>query len=132
MGRTIVLDTDVLIEIFERKNEKVIEKIERLVNRGYILGTTTINVSEWVWGAKTRKDLENMIEVIETLEIFPLEKKSSILSGIMHFELSKKGQKPSFRDCLIASICITNGLMLYTLNKKDFKRFERFGLFLIQ
>tara|TARA_Y100000034_G_scaffold135169_1_gene205981 strand:+ start:3767 stop:4105 length:339 start_codon:yes stop_codon:yes gene_type:complete len=55
-----------------------------------------------------------------------------IILGLKIFkELVKKGDLINDNDILIGAICIANNVPLLTLNKKHFKKLERFGLKLV-
>ncbi len=128
MGKKVVLDTDVLIEIFERGNKEVAQKVKEL-SKDHIISTTIINAIELLWGSENSKET---LEILESMEVLGLDDKISKFVGVVANKLRKKGKTPSFADCVIAGICIMNGAMLYTLNKKDFERFEDLGLILVE
>ena len=50
-----------------------------------------------------------------------LDKKSSKIFGIKNKELSNRGRVTEILDLIIASICISNNLILITRNKKHFE-----------
>ncbi|MEM2896358.1 MAG: hypothetical protein QW265_00915 [Candidatus Bathyarchaeia archaeon] len=47
----IVLDTDVLVEIFDRKSSKGDEALNRILSSGEDIATTSINLNE-IWTTK--------------------------------------------------------------------------------
>jgi len=120
----IVLDTDVLIEIFDRKSavgEEILRKIE-----GYKVATTSINLHEIVYGFyKVKKEI-----IKELMEFNILEYTSSdaLLSAKLESALEKIGKPVGRFDTMIAAICINRDAMLSTLNRTHFERFVGFGL----
>ncbi|MEM3873175.1 MAG: PIN domain-containing protein, partial [Nitrososphaeria archaeon] len=46
----IILDTDVLIEIFDKKSEKGDEALEKMIENGDSVHTTVINLHEILYG----------------------------------------------------------------------------------
>ncbi|MEA1925220.1 MAG: type II toxin-antitoxin system VapC family toxin [Candidatus Altiarchaeota archaeon] len=125
----ILLDTDVLIEIFDKKSDKgdeILEKLEGIQDKK--IATTTLNYHEILYGlikyAKKRKE-------IHALKILDYTKKDAILSSQLEAKLDKEGKKTGRIDAMIASIAINNNSRFITLNKKHYQPLTRHGLKLI-
>lgn len=120
----IVLDTDVLIEIFDKKSvvgEGILEKIE-----GYEVATTSINLHEIVFGFyKVKKEI---IRELMEFSILDYTRNDALLSAKLESELEKIGKPAGRFDTMIAAICINRDAMLSTLNRTHFERFVEFGL----
>ena len=69
---------------------------------------------------KEEKDV--IINIINSSNILPLNKESSILAGEINSELMKDGQDIGLVDCMIAAIVIKNKEVLITRNKKHFEK----------
>lgn len=120
----IVLDTDVLIEVFDKKSalgEEILEKIE-----GHEIATTSINLHEIVYGfLKVKKEIVN--ELIE-FNILDYTRSDALLSAKLEVELEKIGKPAGRFDTMIATVCINRDASLSTLNRTHFQRFTKFGL----
>ncbi len=121
MGRTICLDTDVLINIAKR-DAKTLQQISTL-SMNY--ATTTINVFE-IW--QGRKDAEQAHELFSALLILPFTDVAALIAGNIARLLRENGESLDLRDLFIATICITNDVELLTSNKKHFERLKKYGL----
>ncbi|OYT53701.1 MAG: hypothetical protein B6U72_05070 [Candidatus Altiarchaeales archaeon ex4484_2] len=125
----IILDTDVLIEIFDKKSsrgDEIIEKLEGIQDKN--IATTALNSREILYGlikyAKERKE-------IHSLKTLDYTKKDALLSSRLEAKLEKERRKTGRIDTMIASIAINNNSKFITLNKKHYEPLTRYGLKLI-
>ncbi|GEM_PF-287807 len=120
----IVLDTDVLIEIFDKESavgEEILTKIE-----GYEIATTSINLHEVLYGLyKVRKKI--LDELLE-FTIVDFTRRNALLSAKLEVEVEKRGKPAGRFVTMIAAICINRDALLATLNNMHFERFSEFGL----
>lgn len=120
----IVLDTDILIEIFDKKSargEEILGKIE-----GYDIATTTINLHEIIYGFyKVKKEV---VKELMEFNILDYTRSDALLSAKLEVELEKIGKPVGRFDTMIATICINRDAVLLTLNRTHFERFTQFGL----
>ena len=120
----IVLNTDVLIEIFDRNSKKGEEALNKL--EGHEVATTSINLHEIAYGFyKIGKEVPDEIRF---LKIFEFTAKDALLSAKIESELEKAGESVGRFDTMIASICINRNAEIATFNVKHFEKFTRFGL----
>jgi predicted nucleic acid-binding protein len=120
----IVLDTDVLIEIFDKKSvvgEDILARIE-----GYEVATTPINLHEILYGFyKVRKEiLRDLLE----FKIVDFTRRDALLSAQLEVDLELRGKPTGRFDAMIAATCINRDALLFTLNTAHFDRFIEFGL----
>ena len=113
-----VLDTNVIIEI-ARGNDEVFEKVTALDNTFYI---TSISKFEILLGMPKKDELI----WLETLIELPFDGKCAEMAAYLHKKLGEKGRPMSLRNLFIASIAITNGLPLITLDG-DFRVLKELG-----
>lgn len=120
----IVLDTDVLVEMFDRNStlgDILFDKLE-----GRRVTTTSINMHEIGFGflriGKTIPD-----ELI-SLRVLPYDQEDALLSAKIEDQLENEGNLVGRFDTMIAAICINSGSQIATLNRKHFDRFKDFGL----
>ena len=120
----IVLDTDILIEIFDKKpalGEELLGKIE-----GCDIATTTINLHEIIYGFyKVKKEI---VKELMEFNILDYTRSDAFLSAKLEVELEKIGKPAGRFDTMIAAICINRKAVLLTLNRTHFERFTKFGL----
>lgn len=124
----ILVDTDVLIEIFD-KNSKIGEDcLKKIEEDGEDIALTSLNLHEILYGL--HKYAENLkIEKIKTLDIIDFTKDDAILSANLEIGAEKKGNKIPRFDTMIAAVAINRGFKLFTNNKKHFKDFKDLILF---
>ncbi len=117
----VCIDSDVLIN-FLRKDRNAVEIMGSFQGDMY---TTVINTFELWYGKKKQVGVK---ELIERINVLPLEKQSSLLAAEMMEKLKEKGEIIDLKDVIIAAICIHSSMPLLTLNKKHFERMQQFGL----
>lgn len=122
----IIVDTDVIIEIFDRKSEKGDIALKKLENSGEDIAITSINLHEILYGHYKRNKKIKDIFQLNTIEF---NKKDAELSAKLEFQLEKKGKKVSRIDTMIAAIAINRKAKLFTFNKKHFQVFNKIKLF---
>ena len=123
----IILDTDVLIEIMDKKSKRATELIRIIADSGEEVATTSINLHEILYGL-LKIGREGVTKRVLELNIVEYNKEDARLSSILEVEMEKRGRKVARLDCMIAAIAINRDAYLYTLNTKHFTGFEEFGL----
>ena len=119
----VCADTDFLIDLSNRE-EKALEKLKGIREKGDTIYTTTISIGEYYTGAYRSRDREGRVsKAREFLKAFvPLtpDHESARLWGQLAAEL--KSNIIGDLDLLIASIAFSNKQTLITRNKKHFER----------
>jgi tRNA(fMet)-specific endonuclease VapC len=118
----IVLDTDVIIDFFSGTSPGTHVTSELLSHERAIL--TSISVFELYAGVEGKKRLHQIETMIQNLMILPLDLSGAAIAGRIYTELKLKGQLIGIQDILIAGICLSNGLPLYTKNVSHFSKIE--------
>lgn len=130
MSLNYLLDTNILSEAKRpHPNEKVMEKL-RLYREE--TATAILVIHEMLYGcfrlpiSKKRQDIEDYINNVILAEIllFDYDLKSAQYHAQERARLSKIGKNPGFIDGQIASIAVTNNLILVTNNIADFQDFD--------
>ncbi|MBE8989470.1 type II toxin-antitoxin system VapC family toxin [Nostoc sp. LEGE 12450] len=130
MSLNYLLDTNILSEAKRpHPNEKVMEKL-RLYRQE--TATAILVIHEMLYGclrlpvSKKRQDIEDYINIVILAEIplFDYDLKSAQYHAQERARLSKIGKIPGFIDGQIASIAVTNNLILVTNNVADFQDFD--------
>jgi len=124
----IIVDTDVLIEIFDKESKKGDEALKRILESDESISITSINLHEILYGLyKYAKPVKEVLQ----LPVLNYTKKDANLAAHMELEIEKRGTAIRRTDAMIAAITINNGASLYTLDLKHFKPAEAFGLKLL-
>jgi len=121
----IVLDTDILIEIFDKKSGKGDEALAKIIESGDDLSTTAINLHEIAYGLQ--KYARPVKEVLQ-LPVLDYKKKDAQLSAKIELEAEKTGTPVRRTDAMIAAVAINNGARLYTLDLRHFRPLRAHGL----
>jgi tRNA(fMet)-specific endonuclease VapC len=125
----IVLDSDVLIEILDKKSSKGDEALKKVVESGEKIATTAINLHELLYGLhKYGKPVKELLQ----MPVFDYTKNDAILASKIELRAEKKGKAISRTDAMIAAIAINNGARLYTFNSKHFLDTAKEGLVLFE
>jgi len=121
----IIIDTDVLIEIFDKKSEKGDEALKKIIKSGEKISITVITLHEILYGLQ--KYAKPVKEVMQ-LPVLDYTKDDAVLAAKLELEMEKTGTTIRRTDAMIAAITINNGAALYTLNTKHFRRMRPLGL----
>lgn len=121
----IVVDTDVLIEIFDRRSEKGDEALRKILESDDKIIITAINLHEIMYGL--HKYAKPVREVLQ-LPVLDYRKEDAQLSAELEAEAEKAGTTIRRTDAMIAAVTINNGASLYTLDLKHFEPLRAHGL----
>jgi tRNA(fMet)-specific endonuclease VapC len=130
MSLKYLLDTNILSEAKRPlPNEKVMSKL-RLYRQE--TATATVVIHEMLYGclrlalSKKRQDIEDYINnvILAQLPLFDYTLQAAQYHAQERARLSKIGKSPAFIDGQIASIAVTNDLILVTNNVADFQDFD--------
>jgi len=125
-----LLDTNILSEAKRpQPNQKVMENLHLSKQE---ISTGTMVIHELLFGclrlplSKKRRDLEDYLNnvIIAKIPIFDYDLKVAQYHASERARLSKIGKIPAFIDGQIASIAVTNNLILVTNNVNDFINFD--------
>ncbi len=121
----IILDTDILIEIFDKRSERGDKALENILGSGDIIGITAISLHEILYGVQ--KYAKPVREILQ-LPVLGYTKEDANLSARIELEAEKTGAPIRRTDAMIAAIAINNRASLYTLDLKHFKPLQSYGL----
>ncbi|MFM5980304.1 MAG: type II toxin-antitoxin system VapC family toxin [Sphaerospermopsis kisseleviana] len=130
MSFKYLLDTNILSEAKRPlPNEKVMAKL-RLYRQE--TATASVVIHEMLYGclrlpvSKKRQDIEDYINnvILAQLPLFDYTLQAAQYHAQKRVRLSKVGKSPAFIDGQIASIAVTNDLILVTNNVADFQDFD--------
>ena len=124
----ILLDTDVLIEILDRKSTKGDGALKKIEDSGEDITITSLNLHELLFGLYKYSDKPD-IEKIQLLDVIDYTKEDAELSARLEVKAEKKGRKIPRFDTMIAAVAINRDLKLFTFNTKHFEVFDKLTLF---
>jgi hypothetical protein len=117
----VVCDSDVLIELFDRSNKAI---QNRLVEFGTDkLSISSITYSEIIFGAFNKQHQKKLIGQLNSFILIEIDESIDFV----HRELIKRyslSHKLSIQDAIVASTALKDNYSLYTLNTKDFRFIE--------
>jgi len=114
----ILLDTNVLIEILEKRSREGEEMYSSLISSGEAIATTAINLHELLYGLeKYAKPLKEILQ----LPVIDYTKQDAELSSRIELDMENAGLKTRRMDTMIAAIAINHSAKLFTLDKKHFE-----------
>ena len=122
-----LLDTNVCIKYLNGQSDKIIKKISSLSPDDIVI--CSVVRAELFAGAYKSKSLQKTYKKLITfLNVFPslpFDVEDSDIFGNIRAELEKKGQPIGPLDLQIASIALSNNLILVTHNTKEFSRIKK-------
>lgn len=125
----IVLDTDVLIEIFDKGSAKGSEALRKVVDENESICITVINLHEILYGlSKYARPVKDVLK----LPVLSYRKEDAILASELELKMELRGKPIRRTDAMIAAITINNNAKLYTFDTKHFRLLEEHGLKLLQ
>lgn len=109
----IVLDTDVLIEIFDKRPSEGDDALKKIRDSGQTVAITSINLHEIMYGlAKYSRPVSEVAQ----LPVISFTKEDASLSYKIELEAEKKGKAVRRADAMIAAIAVNNAASLYSLD----------------
>ncbi len=120
----VCLETSFLVSYLrgDEKARLIWQKFER---RGEVLTIASPSIIELISGAELeeiKKEKEEIIGLLSSLIILPLDKGSAVLAGEIEASLILSGQVIGIADIMIGAIALHNNERLITKNKKHFER----------
>jgi predicted nucleic acid-binding protein len=125
----IVLDTDVLIEIFDKHSRAGDEALRKILEKRDNIETTAITLHEILYGLQ--KYAKSVPEILQ-LPVLGYSKEEAILSVRLELGAEKAGTPVRRTDAMIAAVTINNEAELFTFDLKHFEPLRAFGLRLLR
>jgi tRNA(fMet)-specific endonuclease VapC len=124
----IIIDTDVLIEISDKRSNKGNEMYQKIIENGDDVAITSITLYETIYGLiKFKKPFY----YLSSFRVYEFSKEDALLAAKLDLDLEKNGKKIKRMDIIIASTTINRGATLCTLDN-EFQQMEELGLRLFQ
>jgi len=120
-----IVDSDILI-YFLKQHPTVTQKFE--TTDPDEIGTTIINYAELLFGAynsaKVKQNLNHIKAFLKTISILSFDQNAAETFAQLKTNLRQSGKIIADLDLIIASICLSNDLILVTNNTKHFGRID--------
>lgn len=124
----IIVDTDVLIEISDKRSSKGNEMYQKIIDNGDDVAITSITLYETIYGLiKFKKPFY----YLSSFRVYEFNKEDALLAAKLDLDLEKNGKKIKRMDIMIASTTINRGATLCTFDN-EFQQMEELGLRLFQ
>lgn len=120
----ILVDSSVLIDYLEGRENSPVSRFIEVLDRGIPFGISPVTILEVLQGAATKKDFSTLHDYLGTQTVYGLEGGLESYAGAakIFFDLRRKGMSVrGSTDCLIAQTAIEHGLHLLH-NDSDFDR----------
>lgn len=128
----ILLDTNVLIEIFDRQSDRRQQLLEKLNKSGDEAVTASINIHETLIGMLEDGEKAEAVSKLMLMQTLPFSRDDAVLSAGLEYYSEKMGKRILKLDAMIAAIAINNNAKLFTLDKKHFPILKEKGLELFE
>ncbi|PJZ50055.1 type II toxin-antitoxin system tRNA(fMet)-specific endonuclease VapC [Leptospira saintgironsiae] len=119
-----LLDTNICIFIIKKKNQKILDKLKKNMNKGLFISSLTL--AELEFGIENseykEKNRVSLIEFLSIFEILPFEQSDARAFGIIRADLKKTGNLIGSIDILLAAQSLSRNLIFVTNNTKEFNR----------
>jgi tRNA(fMet)-specific endonuclease VapC len=124
----LIIDTDVLIEISDRRSEKGDQIYQKIISTGEDIAITSITLYETLYGLMKFK---KPFYYLSLFHVYEFSKEDAHQAARLDLELEKKGKKIKRTDIIIASTTINKGATLCSFDQ-DFQELEEMGLKLLR
>jgi len=125
-----LLDTNVCIKYLNGRSEKIKKELE--LKSAIEINLCSVVKAELFYGAmKSSKPVENIHKInqfVNKFVSFSFDDKSAQIYGSVRAYLEKMGKPIGANDLIIASIAVSNNLILVTNNIKEFNRIKELKL----
>ena len=121
---TIILDSDVLIEVFDKQSTKGTQIYKKIISSKDNIAITALTLYETLYGfLQYQKSYQHLL----SFPVCEFSREDAYRAAQLEVSLAKQGKKIKRTDIMIASTVINRNGILYTFDK-EFRVLENFGL----
>jgi len=126
----MICDTNVLIELFDRKGDRHQKTVEAMkeVGEDNILASSA-SLMELVKGYRSKEHRQQVVKSIRGVSFFPLTPEITV-GAVKLLDTYRLGYGLDILDALIAATAVEMGLKLFTYNTRDFRFIRGLELYL--
>jgi tRNA(fMet)-specific endonuclease VapC len=115
-----VADTDVLIDYLRGRGAGARRVELELGTRSF--ATTAITAFELRSGARTARQKRAIDALLDAMTLLSFGPEEAGIAADIRLRLEERGQAIGMADYMIAAVCVANGGVLLTRNRKHFER----------
>jgi predicted nucleic acid-binding protein len=116
--KTVLLDTDILIEVLRQRDEAILEKWRRLGRNRELVLYTPVTTAE-LWQDLRQGEETAVSKILETLTCVPLDAEIGRRAGD-YLRRFHRSHGLALGDALIAAAAAVHGCALWTRNRKHY------------
>jgi len=115
---TVLVDSDILIEVFRARNQDIISRWEELSHSDSIILYSPVSEAE-VWAGAWPREHEAINKLLQRLICAPIDRETGRVAGD-YLRRYQKSHGLELGDALIASAAMLNRAELWTRNRKHY------------
>jgi predicted nucleic acid-binding protein len=115
---TILIDSDILIEVARGRDAEILARWAELAESGHVLLCSPVSVAELWHGARPREH-DALTNLFHVLTCVPADAQTGLRAG-EYLRRYRKSHGVELGDALIGSAAILNGAALWTRNRKHY------------
>jgi predicted nucleic acid-binding protein len=115
MKRSIIVDTSVWIEYFNKPDSSYGEAVEQLLKAGRVVGTGIV-LTELLQGARVRKEFDAILANIIAIPFLETTLNTWVVAGEISYKLRRKGITIPTTDLVIAGLSLEYNCLVFTLD----------------
>lgn len=115
---TVVVDSDILIEVSRGKNEEILTKWTELSQSEDAILYSPVTAAE-LWAGARPREHEALTNLFRALVCVPIDRETGRQAGD-YLRLYRKSHSVELGDALIASAVVLNHAELWTRNRKHY------------
>jgi tRNA(fMet)-specific endonuclease VapC len=116
----MVIDSSLFIEFFRTKDRSKTALAQ--LPAGTATFISAVSIFELFVGANTPEKVRATLQMLNGIQVLPLDEEVAKLAGRLFDELQRSGQALEFRDVMIAATAIFHEMPIKTLNIRHFSR----------
>ena len=117
-GLTVLVDSDILIEVSRRRNAEIVSKWIDLSNSDAAVLYSPVSVAE-LWAGARRREYDALENLFRALRCTLIDQETGRQAGL-YLQRYRKSHGIEIADALIAASAVENGAELWTRNRKHY------------
>ena len=115
---TILVDSDILIEVSRGRNNSVVSQWIELSNSDAVILYSPVSVTE-LWAGARLNEQDTLDSLFAALVCVPIDAEIGRRAG-QYIQRYRKSHSVELGDALIAAAAVSNGAILWTQNRKHY------------
>ncbi len=115
---TVLVDSDILIEVSRGKNEDIVSRWIDLSNSDAAVLYSPVSVTE-LWAGARPNEYDALNNLFRALTCIPIDEDTAHQAGL-YLRRFRKSHRVELGDALMAACAVANGAELWTRNRKRY------------